>query len=32
VVFNACKETILRDNLQGSGFMEWTAVNSDYVW
>lgn len=32
VVFNACKETILRDNLQGSGFMEWTAVNSDCVW
>lgn len=22
VVFNACKETILRDNLQGSGFMD----------
>ena len=22
VVFNACKETILRSNLQGSGFME----------
>jgi hypothetical protein len=22
VVFNACKETILRENLRGSGFMD----------